>query len=405
MTKKITILGLLGLILGLSACSGAGSTPSGEDSIEALPAQTESIKRTTDPEIAVANLDALIAGMDRQLAISSDISTRKRFFELMALRVQLLGSFSDLASMKALASSNLKGQREEEQLFFARYQLMIHEFSSVQEVLDRLPNEGAASQDLRRTLDLALLQNLDFWLENTREEVSELPQFESYVNLAFVQAALGLFEEADESYEKAEESYADVSPFPLAWLAFQRGLMWSESAGRGDLGQKYYRRALQHLPQFAVANVHLAELVLESDPTEALFLYERAGQGEDPEPFGKLAGFLKDTEPEQALAFQRQATQTYDELLAAYPLAFADHGAEFFSGPGEDPARGVELALQNLGNRKTPRAFLVALGAAEAADDTELLCDLASQALPFHGPHPVLQERLEGLSGTCGLGN
>jgi len=54
--------------------------------------------------------------------------------------------------------------------------------------------------------------------------------------------------------------YRDVSPFPIAYVAFQRGVMWAELANAPERALPLYREAVERLPGYVVANVHLAEL-------------------------------------------------------------------------------------------------------------------------------------------------
>jgi len=60
-------------------------------------------------------------------------------------------------------------------------------------------------------------------------------------------------------------------------------------------------------------------------------------------------------------------------------LAFADHGAEFYLGSGADPERAWVLAQQNLANRQTPRAAVLAIKAAEASGRYSDACALLKQ--------------------------
>jgi hypothetical protein len=59
----------------------------------------------------------------------------------------------------------------------------------------------------------------------------------------------------------------------------------------------------------------------------------------------------------------------FEMLLSKQLLAFADHGAEFYSGSGGNPARAFELARINLLNRPTLKAYgqahTTAIGAGE----------------------------------------
>jgi hypothetical protein len=76
----------------------------------------------------------------------------------------------------------------------------------------------------------------------------------------------------------------------------------------------WYRRAVEFLPCYVKAWVHLAEIYLRGEQTE-------------------------------------------DAAAALIPVAFADHGAEFYCGSGNDAGRAFKLAKANLANRPTVRAF------------------------------------------------
>jgi hypothetical protein len=60
------------------------------------------------------------------------------------------------------------------------------------------------------------------------------------------------------------------------------------------------------------------------------------------------------------------ARQRFEGLLARHALAFADHAAEFYLGPGVDAERAWVLAQLNLANRETDRAVALAIRAAGA---------------------------------------
>ena len=71
---------------------------------------------------------------------------------------------------------------------------------------------------------------------------------------------------------------------------------------------------------------------------------------------------------EREAEVQMQAARIgFETLLDKHLLAFADHGAEFYSGSGNDAQKALKLASINLANRQTHRAFeLVNKTAAEA---------------------------------------
>jgi tetratricopeptide (TPR) repeat protein len=77
---------------------------------------------------------------------------------------------------------------------------------------------------------------------------------------AIVLAHLGRHDAADRAFADALAALDTTSPFPAAWLHFARGVMWAEHAGDAARGERHYRLAVAVLPQFFLAQVHLAEI-------------------------------------------------------------------------------------------------------------------------------------------------
>lgn len=73
----------------------------------------------------------------------------------------------------------------------------------------------------------------------------------------------------------------------------------------------------------------------------------------------------------------KAARSGFEVLLKKHLLAYADHGAQFYSGSGNNPGRAFELASINLANRPTLRAFeqayAAAVGAGESGVASEIL--------------------------------
>ena len=86
---------------------------------------------------------------------------------------------------------------------------------------------------------------------------------------ALVLADLECFAEADAVYRQAFYSYDGISPFPLAWVCFQLGMLWGElvPVPDPDLAALWYRRAIAYLPGYVKARVHLAEIYASQDQT------------------------------------------------------------------------------------------------------------------------------------------
>ena len=82
-----------------------------------------------------------------------------------------------------------------------------------------------------------------------------------------------------------------LSPFPLAWVCFQLGMLWGElvPVPDPDLAALWYRRAIAYLPGYVKARVHLAEIYASQDQTgDAEALLRPALSSRDPEVGGVL---------------------------------------------------------------------------------------------------------------------
>ena len=210
------------------------------------------------------------------------------------------------------------------------------------------------------TIDQACGMRLEAVLAVRRRVATATGRLEDLVPLGAVLADLERFAEADAVYRQAFSSYDDVSPFPLAWVCFQLGMLWGElvPVPNLDLAAFWYRRAIAYLPGYVKARVHLAEIYASQDHTgdaEALLL--PALSSRDPEVRWRFADVLIAQERFEEAETQLDAARSgFDELLERHLLAFADHAAEFYAGSGNDCRRALELARTNVANRPTRRA-------------------------------------------------
>jgi serine/threonine protein kinase HipA of HipAB toxin-antitoxin module len=101
----------------------------------------------------------------------------------------------------------------------------------------------------------------------------------------------------------------------------------------------------------------------------------------DPEVTWRLADALALQGRHDEAATQRGvAPCRFEELLARHRLAFADHGAEFYAGSGNDAARALDLARTNVANRPTLRAYEQAYAIAVDADEADAATELMAEA-------------------------
>ena len=101
----------------------------------------------------------------------------------------------------------------------------------------------------------------------------------------------------------------------------------------------------------------------------------------DPEVSWRLADVLVAMErPAEAETWMRAARSGFEELLKKHVLGFADHGAEFYSGSGDDAVKAFELASLNLANRPTLRAFEQAYATAIGAGKPDVAAEILAAA-------------------------
>jgi tetratricopeptide (TPR) repeat protein len=170
-----------------------------------------------------------------------------------------------------------------------------------------------------------------------------------------------------------------VSPFPLALLDFQLGLMWMDE-GRLQDARTSFDAARRRVPGYAPAEGHLAEVEAELGEIESAVarLHPLALSSDDPDYAAQLARILRDVGLSvESSYFRHLAAARYDELIAKHAEAFADHAAEFWLAAGANPDKALRLARLNVVVRKTPRAYrllaqAVAANAAGGAANGEL---------------------------------
>jgi tetratricopeptide (TPR) repeat protein len=260
------------------------------------------------------------------------------------------------------------------------------------EVYGTLPE---AAIRLLLSIDQACGNRLDEVLEIRRRLAAESGRLEDLVPLGALLADLREFDEADRIYQRALREYQDVSPFALAWVCFQLGSLWGElvTEAQPDRATRWYRKAIEYVPSYVKARVHLSEIYLSDGRAQAAeeLLVPSVSSG-DPEVHWRLAdvmvemGNLSDAELQM-----RAARSGFEALLEKHLLAFADHGAEFYSGSGNDVVRAFELARVNVENRPTLRAFEQAYEIAIEAGKSDAATEVLTAAKNRWGSSPAFK--------------
>ncbi|GAB3094438.1 tetratricopeptide repeat protein [Lysobacter terrae] len=316
---------------------------------------------TTSGAIAMANLDY-------QLSQPNDAARR---IELLLAKSRFVGDYDALDEAATLAEAlptDAMGL-----LLRARARAAAHRFEEALADLHAAAQSGADEHqiDSQRAVILIATGHANQAVAALDSDVAAHPGYASHSALASAYAELGRYEDADREYRLALARLTTTSPFPYAWIHFALGLMWSEQAGDTGRGEIEYEQALAYLPQFAAANIHQAEIEFrrgdfQSAQTRLMAVIEAR---QEPEALALLGDIRRRIGQEaQAQRDIAKAEQRYLSLLERQPLAFVDHAAEFYLGPGANAERASALAMRNLDNRETPRAFAIAFRAFAASD-------------------------------------
>lgn len=370
---------------GLVACSEAeaprgSSQPTTQSPELTAEASAAPAKGLTSGDTALTNLSSRIGGL--RSAVTAQPTAAPLRGDLVAhllSRAQFVGSFTDLGESLSLAAEGRRLSSDPKRAIETEASALgaVHEFARATELLASI--ERTESEAALGNLQLARGDDPRPIEQARRERALESPSFSSLSSWAIALSAIGEFEAADAAYADALRNYRDVSPLPVAWVAFQRGVMWAERAGDTARGRAHYEEAVRVLPRYVVANVHLAEIEVNEghvDTARSRLVRVIEAGTEDPEPSGLLSAIAA-TAPERD-RLRELTLRGYLSLIERYPKAFLDHGAEFFSTV--DPEFALELALDNLEIRTEDRAYQIAIEAALAANDGRVACDLARQA-------------------------
>lgn len=355
-------------ILALVGCRAENkSVPT--TTASATPSATASAKRpaTTSAPIAVSNLNG-----DIDVRAKKENRTpqeTEHLAELLLTRSQFLGKVADLDQADALAAPGTMAR--------IHVDSALHEFDAALKGIETATD--VAADRLTRAKASILLARGDYdgaFALTAKDVDSHDPQ--RLVFMAVLAAKMQKPDQATQLFDKARASIKDVSPFPLAWIDFQRGTI-DELAGDDAKAKTWFGEAVEVMSVYAHAEVHLAPT---QPPADAIARLEQIQKmSDDPEiPTALAAAHQRAGQADEAAKLLAEAKTGYDALVAKHPKAFADHAARFWLGPGGDAKKALDLARLNKNNRGTEDALDLWMAAAAGAKKSDEVC-LAAAAL------------------------
>ncbi len=317
----------------------------------------------TDGTIALRNLDAQIDALEPEVRLGRPtVDTRSGLSEMISLRGLIAGRIADYEKSEEIAEQLVRDAPTEPRALLARARTRagFHRFNDALADIDQAEHCGLAAKmvDGERAGIFQAIGRYDEAFELRKEAAKRQPSFENFAALVGLLAERGELEAAERQYEQSRCRYRGVSPFPLALLEFQLGLMWMND-GRLDDARRSFEAARRLVPAYAQAQGHLAEVEAELGEIDSAIsrLHSLAESSDDPDYAAQLARILSDVGREsESLIWGRRAAARYDQLVATHPEAFADHAAEFWLAAGADPDKALRFAKMNAGVRNTPHA-------------------------------------------------
>ncbi|HTR53247.1 MAG TPA: hypothetical protein VMJ10_21275 [Kofleriaceae bacterium] len=207
-------------------------------------------------------------------------------------------------------------------------------------------------------------------------------------------AAAGKLDDALAIMPKAAAVVNSPSPELFNYLLFQWGRIY-ELQGNMAAAREFFAEARRRLPTLE-STTHLAQTMIATGDTAGAKQLVEAELGSHRHP--ALLGLAVQLGHGELADEARAAWERY---VTALPLAFADHAARFYVGPGKDPARALVLAKLNLANRDTHEARALVVEAALAAGDPKAACDAAAPLAAAGNPRADRFAAWKALS-ACG---
>ena len=410
------------LLLALTVVSASGCdtktaavSSASTDAVPAASSVTQPLRRrpiTTSAGIALGNLDGDIA--ERIRANDATPSARLRLVDLLLARGEYLGRIADLEQADDLAKGTAARfpQDADARLARALTHAALHRFDAASAELDEAARRGAPLTRVAATRSSIALARGDYDEADALlrravgrpagaadAAVESSGDVLAIATAAVIAGRMQKLERAEHLFDVARDAYRDVSPFPLAWMDFQRASVLA-AHGREDAARRYFEEACEVLPPYAHAAVHLAASEAPERAIERLSAVLETS--DDPDVFGGLAAAHERAGlPTEAAHFAARARARFVDLVARHRAAFADHAARFYLGQGNDPNEALSLARENAELRPSEEALDLWMAAGAAASRRDDVCAAGAKIDGLRYASARAQKLAHALLSSC----
>ncbi|HEU4728523.1 MAG TPA: tetratricopeptide repeat protein [Kofleriaceae bacterium] len=348
-----------------TACRGDARPREGAPGPLPRPAATEATALAAIVPRLPASPDGAeeVRALDRRIELHRDEPELE--IALLLERAWIRGRLDDYTEALARSASWVARAPGERRAWQTRVQVLtrVHDFAAARAALERLrPLVGGPGELAELASGIDEATGAASAAAYRAQRARDTPDPTTLTRWATSLATAGRHDEALAVMRRVPPAIHDNPPELLAWILFQWGRIY-ELRGEPAAARRFYQASRARLPTIE-ATVHLAQ-------TTAI-------TGGDPGAL--VAGALAENPHPELLALAGQiddARRAWERYVAALPLAFAEHAARFYLGPGRDPARALALAQLDRANRDTDAARTLVAEAALAAGDPALACELA----------------------------
>lgn len=316
------------------------------------PARVDEL-RTTSGDIYAGNLDGQIRALVDALERTPDPAHQALLARLFYHRFQLAGRLEDALRARLLVAEVTRAPNADPDalLLQAAIESGFHDFEAALAAINRAVLAGAPAAQVERAL---VPVNRALGRPVASDAAPPAPgDYVARVVAAADALERGRVERATTLLREAQSAYRDVSPFPLAWIHLQQGIVFLRY-GALEPARVFFAAAHERLPQYYLATEHLAETELAlGHAARAAELYRKVvEQNGQPAFWHGLALAEAELGNQQAAReAARAADEGYAALLADFPLLHADHAVDYYLDTGR-PERALELALFNAEHRR-----------------------------------------------------